>query len=151
MTTTLPRAPAISVCCTFVGECTGEVGVFVCLVPWWAALRVDMSRVCVLSPAWLRADRINGSESPKGQHSPIHKALCPLISPARIQYHCSFWNRVVADAERSISCSSEIQGASKRALQLYSKCYCVASVQLLERWIVCTPLRVNVFVALATQ
>jgi hypothetical protein len=45
----------------------------------------------------------------------------------------------------------------KRALQLYSKCYCVMSVtktftlKVVERWIVCTPLSVNVFVTLATQ
>jgi hypothetical protein len=45
----------------------------------------------------------------------------------------------------------------KRALQKYSKCYCVASVTKLsffqgdERWLVCTPLSVNVSVTLAKQ
>jgi hypothetical protein len=41
----------------------------------------------------------------------------------------------------------------KRALQWYSKCYCVASVtyklfiiQGVEEWIVCTPLNVNILV-----
>jgi hypothetical protein len=52
-----------------------------------------------------------------------------------------------------------IQGVSKRTLQWYSKCCCVASVtkmftrkvcklavvQHLERWIVCTPLSINFF------
>jgi hypothetical protein len=55
---------------------------------------------------------------------------------------------------------SEMQGVSKRDLQQYSKCYCVASVTKMfslkgvqagvERWIVCTPLSINFFVTLNT-
>jgi hypothetical protein len=48
-----------------------------------------------------------------------------------------------------------MQGVSKRALQIYSKCYCVASVTKtfkgVEQWIICTLLSANVFVTLATQ
>jgi hypothetical protein len=40
---------------------------------------------------------------------------------------------------------------SKRALRWYSKCHCVAGVQDVERWMVCKPLSVNVFVTLATE
>jgi hypothetical protein len=45
-----------------------------------------------------------------------------------------------------------MQSFSKSALELYSKGYCVSSVTNdYQRWIVCTPLRVNVFITLATQ
>jgi hypothetical protein len=55
-----------------------------------------------------------------------------------------------------------IQGLSKRDLQRYSKCYCWRVLQkhlylhalhhsTFERWTVCTPVSVNVFVTLATQ
>jgi hypothetical protein len=50
-------------------------------------------------------------------------------------------------------------GCFKRALQWYSKCYCVATVtkrfalsvvQGVEQWIVHAPLSANVFITLAT-
>jgi hypothetical protein len=52
-----------------------------------------------------------------------------------------------------------MQGVWKLALRRYCKCYCVASVtktftlnlQGVERWIVCTPSSVNVFVTFTTQ
>jgi hypothetical protein len=60
---------------------------------------------------------------------------------------------------------AKVRGVSKRALQWYFKYYFVPSVtktftlegvqisivQYLERWIVYTPLCINVFVTLATQ
>jgi hypothetical protein len=48
-------------------------------------------------------------------------------------------------------------GGSHRALQWYSKCYFVTSVAEMftlkgaQRWLVCTPLSVHVFVALVTK
>jgi hypothetical protein len=41
--------------------------------------------------------------------------------------------------------------SKKTALQWYTKWYCVASVQDVEPWIVCTHSNANVFVTLATQ
>jgi hypothetical protein len=82
-----------------VGECTGEADVFVC--PSCRGRRDCVWTVTELYTPLLLRRREPGS--PKGQHSPIHKALCPLINPAWIKYHCSLWNRDVVVVNRSIS------------------------------------------------
>jgi hypothetical protein len=52
----------------------------------------------------------------------------------------------------NVTCVGNARCFSKRTLQWHSKYFCVQTiVQHHERWIVCTPLSVNVFVTLATQ
>jgi hypothetical protein len=97
---------------------------------------------------------------------------CGCLHISRTVYTCVF----ILDPTYAGQCISDIkgsygsmwlplamQGVSRRALQWYSKCCCVASVTktftiedtsfniLKERWTVCTPVSVNVFITLATQ
>jgi hypothetical protein len=82
------------------------------------------------------------------------KAYINLLR-GQVQYFelssCSKTHRFTWDTYGSMWLPLVMKGVSKRALQYYSKCCCVASVKETSTLKVCTPLSVNVFVTLATQ